>query len=294
MVSLFQTIKLLLQHPIGRRKPWIVLSRWVRWQFGSRILGWPIICPFFGQTRLILANGMRGATMNLYVGFQEFHDMCFVVHFIRSEDLFLDVGANVGVYSILAGSLGAQVIAVEPVPITFCTLIDNIRLNALEDRVAAHNIGLCSKKGELKFTSQYGPMNRVILDPDSISGVTVPVNCLDNLLQEDRPSVVKIDVEGYESEVLSGAQDLLSQKTLLAVILELNGSGKRYGFDDDATDAEIRRFGFKPAHYQPFERKLTLMEKHNASGNTLYVRTEDILIKRLKTAPKINVLGITL
>ena len=232
--------------------------------------------------------------MNLYVGLQEFYDMSFVMHALRSADLFVDVGANVGVYSILAGGVGAKVIAVEPVPSTFETLKDNIRLNGLEGHVAAHNIGLASMTGELKFSTQHGPINRVLNDPNSQAGVTVPVNCLDNLLQGVIPNVIKIDVEGYEMEVVKGAQNVLSQPTVFALILELNGSGKLYGFDDAETDAEIRRFGFKPAHYEPFERKLTAMDRPNTSGNTLYMRPSDVLPERLKAAPKFNIFGISL
>lgn len=284
----------MLQHPIGRRKPFTVLTRWIRWQLGSRILGWPVICRLVGQTRLIVTPGMHGSTMNLYVGLQEFHEMGFVLHALRPGDLFMDVGANVGVYSILAGGVGAQVIAIEPVPDTFDTLMDNIHLNDFEDRVVAHNIGLSSKVGELHFSTQHGPENRVIDDSNSEPAVSVPVNCLENLVREELPKVVKIDAEGYELEIIKGAQGLLYHPNVLAVILELNGSGKRYGFDDDETDAEMRRFGFQTAHYEPFKRKLTPTGKHNTSGNTLYIRSGDVLLERLKNAPSFKIFGIAL
>lgn len=293
MLSLYRTFKFMLEHPIGRRKPFAVMNRWFRWQFGSRILGWPVICPFVGQSRLIVSHGMHGATMNLYVGLHEFNDMSFVVHALRSEDLFVDVGANVGTYSVLAGGIGAQVIAVEPVPSTFEALNDNIRLNCLEDQIFTYNMGLASKVGELLFSTQHGPKNQVINVSDCEPGVITKVNRLEHLLQEAIPCVVKIDVEGYEMEVLKGAQAVLSQPELLAVILELNGSGERYGFDDDETDAEIRRFGFKPAHYEPFKRKILSTDRRNTCGNTLYIRPGDVLPERLKKAPKIDVLGVS-
>lgn len=294
MFSLFRTFKLILRHPIGRRKPFAVLIRWARWQIGSRILGWPVICPFFGKTRLIVSPGMHGATLNLYVGLHEFNDMSFVIHALRSGDLFVDVGANVGVYSILAGEIGAQVISVEPVPNTFDTLKENIRLNGLEDQITTYNVGLASKAGELLFSTQHGPRNRVINESESMPSMIIPVNRLEHLLQKAIPCVVKIDVEGYELEVVKGAHDVLSQPTLLAIILELNGLGKRYGFDDDEIDAEIRRFGFKPAHYEPFERIIKVTDRRNTCGNTLYIRPGDVLSQRLKKAPKFNVFGISL
>lgn len=294
MYSIFKTLKFIFSHPIGRKKPFSVLTRWIRWQFGSRILGLPVIYPFFGQTRLILTHGMHGATMNLYVGFQEFYDMCFVIHLLRQGDLFIDVGANVGVYSILAGGLGAKVLAVEPVPSTFNILKDNIRLNYLENRVAAHNMGLSSKMEVLKFSFQHGPMNRVIFDSETIPGIDVHSDRLDNLLKEDRPYLIKIDVEGYEAEVINGAENILSQQTLAAVILELNGSGRRYGCKDYETDDRMRQFGFKPAHYDPFKRNLMPMQGYNKYGNTLYIRNKDSLMLRLNTAPEFNLFDISI
>jgi hypothetical protein len=47
-------------------------------------------------------SGMTGATGNLYVGLHEFEEMAFLLHFLRPGDLFADVGANVGSYTILA------------------------------------------------------------------------------------------------------------------------------------------------------------------------------------------------
>ncbi len=56
--------------------------------------------------------------------------MSFVLHFLRNTDLFIDVGANLGAYSILASSVsGARTIAFEPVPHTFQLLKNNIALN---------------------------------------------------------------------------------------------------------------------------------------------------------------------
>ena len=53
---------------------------------------------------------------------------------LRPGDLFLDVGANVGSYTIWAGELGADVIALEPAPDTYALLLENIDLNGYRPR----------------------------------------------------------------------------------------------------------------------------------------------------------------
>jgi hypothetical protein len=50
-------------------------------------------------------TGMTGATQNIYVGLQEFVDIMLTLHFLRKGDLFLDMGANVGSYTILASGV---------------------------------------------------------------------------------------------------------------------------------------------------------------------------------------------
>ena len=74
---------------------------------------------------MLIANaGMAGATGNIYVGLREFEDMAFLLHLLRPDDLFVDVGANIGSFTVLAsGAVGARSLAIEPIERTFNILI---------------------------------------------------------------------------------------------------------------------------------------------------------------------------
>ena len=73
---------------------------------------------------------MTGATGNIYAGLHEFNDMAFCLHLLRSGDLFVDVGANIGSYTVLASKVaGANSITLEPVPQTFERLKRNVNIN---------------------------------------------------------------------------------------------------------------------------------------------------------------------
>ena len=72
---------------------------------------------------------MTGITGNWYCGLHEFHEMAFVLHFLRKNDTFIDVGANVGSYTILAAVTGSNVISIEPIPSTFNYLKNNVSIN---------------------------------------------------------------------------------------------------------------------------------------------------------------------
>ena len=140
---MFKTISYILSHPLNREHKMAALGRYVGWQVKSRLTRKKMPVRFVGGTRLLVAGGMTGATGNIYCGLHEFADMAFVMHALCPEDLFADIGANVGSYSVLAaGVADACVIAAEPSPVTFAHLQDNIRVNGLEKKARLCNVAL--------------------------------------------------------------------------------------------------------------------------------------------------------
>src|SRR5688500_6393396 len=106
---MLNTLKFVWTHPISSANRLSAISRYARWQIGTRILRAPVLIPFVESTQLVCERSMTGATGNHYCGLHEFGDMGFLLHFLRPEDLFLDVGANIGSFSILAsGVAGAR------------------------------------------------------------------------------------------------------------------------------------------------------------------------------------------
>lgn len=263
-------------HPLNRRHRMRALSRMVRWQLAARVLPEALFgLPFVGDTRLFMKRGMTGATGNWYAGLHECNEMAFVLHLLRSDDIFVDIGANVGAYSLIAaGGAGAMVIAVEPVPATFEHLQDNVRLNRLNDRVALHCIGLSSSSGTLRFSATQDTVNHVLVDGENVESVILEVRTLDSVLAGRQPTMIKMDVEGYEREVLLGAKESLNSRNLVAVLMETNGSGVRYGVEDSDLIAIMRDHGFMPCVYDAMTRKLT---RAVGESNTIFVRdVEDV------------------
>lgn len=279
----------LLNHPLNHANKWSALKRYLFWQLGSRLAPGDVLVPFVDNTLLRVRPGMTGATGNIYGGLHEFEDMAFVLHLLRSGDLFVDIGANIGSYTVLAGgAVGAKCISVEPIPSTFHMLDENINLNRLAGHVEPLNIGIGKDKGVLRFTTGLDTVNHVLSDSEQdTKAVEVPINSLNDLLVNQEPVLIKIDVEGFETNVIAGADKVLSQPSLLAVIMELNGSGAHYGFDEAPLHEKMLSFGFKTYTYSPFKRQLVSLDggKSN-SGNTLYVRNFEEVKRRLQDARK--------
>ena len=89
-------------HPLNSSGRIAALGRVARWQMASRLVSGPIALPFVEGTSLFASRGMTGATGNWYCGLHEVRDMAFVLHVLRRGEHFLDVGANVGSYTVLA------------------------------------------------------------------------------------------------------------------------------------------------------------------------------------------------
>ena len=205
-MQVVNTLRFILNHPLNKGDKFAALLRWLKWQIKSRLFPSPISVPFVGEARLLVETGMTGATGNIYCGLHEFTDMAFLLHFLQPDELFLDVGANVGSYTILASKVvGARVKAVEPIAETFDHLMDNINLNQVRSIVQAENIALGATDSFLTMTADQDTTNHAVSVRDKGEDtVNVPVKRMDDLVGDEIPTLIKIDVEGYETEVLKG------------------------------------------------------------------------------------------
>lgn len=295
MKTLLDIVRFIWRHPLASRNRPLAFKRFISWQLRQKWHRRAEVRPFVEDSVLVVEKGMSGATGNIYTGLLEFEDMAFLLHVLRVSDQFADVGANVGVYTILAAkNVGAEVISFEPIPSTFSKLRRNVETNQVTGRVDLKCYGVGDKAETLRFTGTMDAVNHVLGADEAIEGadvVEVPVRTLDELLEGRQPAIFKIDVEGFEWPALMGAQQLLASPSLKALIIELNGSGGRYGFADEKIHQLLTSFGFAPHAYEPFTRKLTRLPSYGHL-NTIYVRDPDWVIDRVKAAKKFRVLNV--
>lgn len=290
LVSLFRYWQ---GHPLASLDLAGTLARFLRWQLGSRLLRLPALVPWVGSTSLLIENGMTGATMNFYCGLHEATDMAFVLHVLRPGDAFLDVGANVGTYTVLASGVArARTLALEPIPATFERLLRNLRLNDLLSSVEPRCLAVGATNGSVCFTAGRDTTNRamsLLPFPSQEPTVEVPLTSLDLLLQDVdfTPLVWKVDVEGYEPEVLRGAAAALQHPHLRAVLLEA---------DTPALQRTMQQAGFARYRYHLFSRMLSPVSGLASSGghNQLWIRDLPFVQERCRTALSVRVNGIDL
>lgn len=293
-MSFMTVLRSIASHPLNRGQALKALLRYVRWQVGSRLVSGPVVHEWVNGSKFLVSTGETGLTGNIYTGFQEYAEMAFLLHVLRSDDVFIDVGANVGSYTVLAcAAAGASGWCFEPVPATYARLIENVRINHLEDRVQCLNVGVGSQAGILGFSSDMDAGNRVLAGSESRTDrIEVPVDTLDTLLAGQLPAVMKIDVEGYETAVLEGARQVLASPSLHSVIMEINGSGDKFGFDESQLFVTMSNHGFEAFTYLPMQRELVkLAPGQDGPENILFVRDAARVGALLKGAPVFNVQG---
>lgn len=278
---MLSTLGFILKHPLNRPSPIGGLYRFARWQMLSR-RGGDVTTPWIEGSVIVARHRMHGATGNIYCGLHEYADMAFVLHLLRPNDQFLDIGANIGSYTILASKVcGARTVAFEPDPATAAALRRNIAANAIEDLVTVQQTALGDQEGAISFTVGKDAMNHVATANDT-AVQTVAVCRLDSLGPFD-PTVIKMDAEGFEAQIVRGAPDTFAAPSLVAVLTELSGG-------------EVSEFleskGFQLCGYDPFTRKLD--GSKGQTSNALYVRDLAKVQALVNAAPyrKVNAASI--
>lgn len=295
LASALRLTNYVARHPLNRGRVGHALLRLLAWQIGSRLVPGDVAVPYVNGTRLLVRHGQTGATGNIYCGLHDYEDMAVTLHLLRPGDLFVDVGANIGSYTVLAaGAARARCISIEPCPIAFARLRDHVLLNDLVQQVTLHRVAVGEATGAVRFTSGLDTVNHVLGHGEDPDAIAVPMRRLDDILADDPPTLIKIDVEGYEARVLGGAETTLRRPSLLAVLVELNGSAYRYGGTDDAVRSHLQDAGFVSARYDVPNRTLHVTTSKSEVGNTLYVRAGrafDVVTERLRGAQQFEVAG---
>jgi FkbM family methyltransferase len=187
---------------------------------------------------MVLPAGDRAITPHIIRdGYFDFGVTRFLERVLRPGMTYVDVGANIGVYVLLAAkSVGAagRVVAIEALPRLQAFLVDNLSMNGLLDRALILPVAAADKEGELKFYDFARYVGGSTASPevarlverrfsDRPRTLTIRSQTLSALLREveiQSANLIKIDVEGFEWEVLQGAREFLNGQRRVNLLLE--------------------------------------------------------------------------
>lgn len=278
-----ENIKPYLAHPLNRRNKLSAIKNFLYWQFMLRMLSKQnaeILVPLVGKVRMLVKKGETGITGNLYSGLHEFETMIFLLHYVRPPDVFADVGANVGSYTLLASGYGGCTShTFEPAPSTFQRLKNNIALNGLDHLVKLYNSAAGDRLDTISFTTDLDTMNHIVASGYSGNTVEVPLQPLDDVIYAKgyRPTILKIDAEGYDLEVLNGASSILEDPCLKVVFLESRG---------EMVLNMMAPKGFVRVAYDAFSRTIA-----ETPEGDIFIRDLPEIRQRILSSPKVSIRG---
>lgn len=230
-----QVISYVWSHPANRGHRVRALVRSVTFQLRGR-LGKRTCTAIGGNARMWAVLHHSAASNAVYANPPDWNEMQAWARILCPGDLFLDVGANVGTYSLWAADCGAVVIAAEPDPSAAALLRENVALNDLPITVVEAALG--AEAGSLLLTEGNDTTNHVLVDVGA-GGRRVQAQTLDDVLNGRVASGVKIDVEGAERLVLEGARESLAAGRIRVLQLEWNSVSESVLNEDRAPVAAI-------------------------------------------------------
>ncbi len=231
----------------------------------------------FSATGVICAQTIHGFKIYLrgddgsvtpeiaHQGTYEFDEECFLKSAVRGGDWVIDVGANVGIMTLLCakrvGPFG-RVYAFEPNPTCSSLLKRSLAMNWMHERVKLREMGVGSAPGmlTLRFSpdclggatfadqQQAGTLQNTLSTLGNETSTEAPITTLDAEFPVDLPiRLLKMDVEGFEHHVLRGARRLFDQKCIDLLMLEC--SQEVFGAEWPQFVAELERLvsiGYTP------------------------------------------------
>lgn len=209
-------------------------------EFNYRTYNWPWVDPY----TISVPKDQDDVFMNwlMHQGEPE-PTVEFMTKLCRPGCRFIDLGANVGYFTLAAARAGAHVLAVEALPSNYVTLLHSVRHNGYRDVTGVHS-AVFREDGILNMAghSAWGQISM------GGSGVQVPSLTLDTLTSAYNfrdCSLMKMDVEGAELDVVAGAAEFLSGNRDLIILFEANAfaaTSFKYGISDLLRAFEAKHF----------------------------------------------------
>jgi FkbM family methyltransferase len=211
-------------HPSHRGRRTAAIGHALGYELWTNILGHPSRIPIGERSHIIAYKGETNPPHAVMHNPPNWPEMLVWKRYLRPGDLFIDIGANIGSYSVYAAECGAEVISVEPVPHNAKRVRENLNLNGYAGQVVQK--ALSDHPGSVRITADKDSLNHLVDE----GGIEVTATTLDDLLG-NRSAVAKIDVEGAEELVLAGARKALSEHRIRLLQLEWAVS-ERLGISD--------------------------------------------------------------
>lgn len=202
-------------------------------------------------------------------GIYEPKETALIKKLIKPNDIVLDIGANIGYFTLIMAKQAKQVIAFEPEPRNFQILQKNIELNKLAN-VKMYNVAVTENNNKtiLHLCDTNRGMHRIYPSHWCNEGTTeVQTVRIDDWIQD--ANFIKMDIEGAEFGALKGMKQLLEKNDII-IMMEFH-------------PPSIEEYGAKPRDIYEFMKKLGYNIEVPSVGSVSFEELEKIAIEKIGT-----------
>ena len=229
------------------------MGRFLGWQLSKRAFKQPRVIPFHGRLLKCYPDSTSTSAALYFNGLADYWEMKFIKAYLRPGDNFLDIGANTGVYSILAAACVGEVGSIdafEPMERTALRIEEQAALNQLKNLEVRRSV-VSDVTGLVEFGfADNDAMMHMKRGTESGAGTIKSKSIrLDDFKPHKAYALAKMDIEGAEPLALRGATRRLEQNNPPVWLLELAGYSDHYGMSTTEVIAFLREAGYGCALY---------------------------------------------
>jgi FkbM family methyltransferase len=242
-------------HPANHRQQFQSVLKFLGWQISKRTFKRPCVINFHGKKLKCYPDSTSTSAALYFNGLADYWEMKFLLAYLKPEDNFLDVGANAGVYSVLAAACvgtGGCIDAFEPMEDMAGRIEEQAELNGLEN-IRVHRLVVGDRNGTVQFGfSASDAMRHIKRAMETVPhGIQMQSIRLDDFEPWKRYALGKMDIEGAEPLALMGCTHRLGQANPPVWLLELAGYSTLYGITSDEVITLLDAAGYACAIYEP-------------------------------------------
>lgn len=249
----------IVNHPANKQGRLKAVIRALNWQLYKRFTGRSLDLDYHGLKLRCYPDSHSASRAIYFNALPDYREMRFVMDYLRPGDRFIDAGANVGLYTLLAASIvgpTGHIDAFEPQENVSRVLNETVQLNDLKN-VAVHTVALADIEGYMNFDETGDDCTaHISVAPSSDSHSQVETCRLDKRLANVPYALAKFDIEGFEPRAIHGAKLLIEAGHLPVMLIEMAGYSKRIGVTTSAFIKELDVLGYFTAVYCPATRTL--------------------------------------
>lgn len=228
-----------------------VIIRIIWWKTNQILFHLPTLVTFNEGFKCICYPNSSYAGLIIYKQYPEKEELEYVHKTLSEKDVFIDVGANIGLVSLIASSKikKGKIYSFEPSDIPRRTFQENIRLNNIKNIYLFDEV-VSNKIGNIYFSRESAcEIDHIaFLNRDGLGIVRKKSVTIDQFVKQNKLNnvdLLKIDVEGAEKYVFEGMINSLRNKIIKKIVFEVNPKCVNYGYQTSYTPELLKHYGYK-------------------------------------------------